>query len=962
MGDSANPLESVFKNLNLSSLSAVAGVTALVSAMKSFSSGVASIVNSTVNVSQGFETIQTGLTTIMQSAEKGKEAFEDLRKFSNETTFGVDELASASTQLLNVGMQFDEVKKKLTQLGDISGGSKEKFADLVDIFAKIQSTGRATQREIQQLAMRGLPIIQMLKDMGVEGTATAEDISQAFEQMAGAGGQFHGAMSNILDTIEGKKGEVQDFGKEVVVAFGEATSIVDIYKVGLGAVRDVMQKLSEALNVIAKNPFLKALTTGVFIGAIVGIGTTIMGVIIPALKAVAVQLGIVNALTYANPIGAIIGLITTAVTALTAVSIHFFNEAKKQHEELVQAQKEQIMLSAELRDLNLQDSSGSVYSDNIQDEISKLAELNLKVKETAKEWEQKLKTAVDVGDELGVAEINKLYQDQMVYLEEQGKEIKDKIRWLRQEEIMQQKLLEIEKQRLLAQARAKDNYKKIVEQISEEYNKLGKTTLEQQLAEYQAMRNASYKEYVYQDKGGGQVVKVGEREVKLDKESLKKLDELIADVKRQIAEAKGGKSWAERFKDVTGTEVSGASADTHWANQYMKELQDGADLQKRINDTWGEATTLQDDLNAQQKILNELMDSYIGLIAEGFDETSFTMQEMRKNLDEQKQKVQELKNKQQGEEIGGMALSFGTSVSGDLNSAVQGFKQGGIWGAIINTFLNAIANVIQGIEGADEVLNPITTAMQTFKPVLVAIIKLMTKFQPFVNGVMNELSKAFQQLLPLLDAISTIMQVINGILSAILLVLRYFQPILRVLAEAIKFIVNLLFGWLLDGLNSLTAQIEVNTQAEEENANALEKINEQYRNLTQSLREYEEYYLQKRRELNAENEINKLTAVNDMIITPEGKFSTHPDDYIMAMKKPYALGGNGGTLVNVTVKNEVGDYATATATQTTDANGNAQLMISISKKIAQDVATGSNGWDNALRSRDYRLAGSRLSM
>ena len=33
--------------------------------------------------------------------------------------------------------------------------------------------------------------------------------------------------------------------------------------------------------------------------------------------------------------------------------------------------------------------------------------------------------------------------------------------------------------------------------------------------------------------------------------------------------------------------------------------------------------------------------------------------------------------------------------------------------------------------------------------------------------------------------------------------------------------------------------------------------------------------------------------VNDLIVTPGGTFSTHPDDYIMAMKNPAALLGEG---------------------------------------------------------------------
>jgi hypothetical protein len=31
--------------------------------------------------------------------------------------------------------------------------------------------------------------------------------------------------------------------------------------------------------------------------------------------------------------------------------------------------------------------------------------------------------------------------------------------------------------------------------------------------------------------------------------------------------------------------------------------------------------------------------------------------------------------------------------------------------------------------------------------------------------------------------------------------------------------------------------------------------------------------------------------VDDLIVTPQGQFSTHPDDYIFAMKNPAALAG-----------------------------------------------------------------------
>jgi hypothetical protein len=45
------------------------------------------------------------------------------------------------------------------------------------------------------------------------------------------------------------------------------------------------------------------------------------------------------------------------------------------------------------------------------------------------------------------------------------------------------------------------------------------------------------------------------------------------------------------------------------------------------------------------------------------------------------------------------------------------------------------------------------------------------------------------------------------------------------------------------------------------------------------------------------------TLVNDLIVTPQGQFSTHPDDYIFAMKNPMELANEMRTVGNVSPVN-----------------------------------------------------------
>ena len=258
----------------------------------------------------------------MQSAEKGQQLFEDLRKFSFETTFGVDELASASSQLLNAGMAVSGLNDNLKMLGDLAQGDKGKFQELTSIFAKVQNTGRATSIQLQQLALRGIPIQKTLKEMGVTGTASAEQLTEAFKKLTDEGGQFHDAMNNIIDTIEGKRGFIADTLKEIYVNFGEVTGITDAYKSTLDFLYSILEKVNNKLMEWNENPIMKALMSGLLTAVLTGL-VTIIGVgLVSALMKINAQLAITA--TLSGPVG----WIALAVAGVAALGVAVVNLRK----------------------------------------------------------------------------------------------------------------------------------------------------------------------------------------------------------------------------------------------------------------------------------------------------------------------------------------------------------------------------------------------------------------------------------------------------------------------------------------------------------------------------------------------------------------------------------------------------------------------------------------------------------
>ncbi len=358
--------------------------------MKTLGSALGGAINNFAH----FESMQKGLETFFQDADKGKAKFEELRKMSNETTFGVDELANSFTQLANVGVNVDTIQEKLMMLGDVSQGNKQKFADLVSIYAKIQSTGKAGSEQLQMLAMRGLPIYDMLKKIGVQGTATGNDITRALQEMTKEGGQFHNAMNNINDTIEGKRGFVSDYLKEASVNFAELTGIADAYKKALDVIVNVVGTVSDKLLEWNENPVMKAIISGAFVSMITALGGVIAVSIIPKLIAV------IGHLTTINLLSGPAGWAVLAVAGITAVGVAMLSyknstkEAKEETEKLAKAVEDAKkkmgnnygllnvgVNPTETRSQKYQNESNTLklYEDNLANFTSKLEDAEKKV-------------------------------------------------------------------------------------------------------------------------------------------------------------------------------------------------------------------------------------------------------------------------------------------------------------------------------------------------------------------------------------------------------------------------------------------------------------------------------------------------------------------------------------------------------------------------------------------------------
>jgi len=100
--------------------------------------------------------------TFMGDMKKGGKFYNYIVEFSNVTPFTPEPLLEASKMLLGVGMTANNVKASLKTLGDIAGGSAERFRALALNFMQTKTQGKLTGRELRDFAIRGVPVLEMV--------------------------------------------------------------------------------------------------------------------------------------------------------------------------------------------------------------------------------------------------------------------------------------------------------------------------------------------------------------------------------------------------------------------------------------------------------------------------------------------------------------------------------------------------------------------------------------------------------------------------------------------------------------------------------------------------------------------------------------------------------------------------------------------------------------------------------
>ena len=301
----------------------------------------------------GAEAEQTSVafTTLVGSETKAKGMLDEIAKFAAASPFGKLDLTENAKTMLNFGVETGRVLPLLKQLGDISGGNKDRLQSLSLVLGQVSAAGRLQGQDNLQFINAGFNPLQELakmtgksyadlQDKMSKGQITFENVTQAIRHATGAGGKFFGMMDKQSQTAAGKFATVLDIiTQQAVDIYSKIQPLIsNTLNLLIKIIPVISSGITKVINVIeGVIEFVSRFKTEIgYLAAVVGVAAVVFNAHAIAMTAYAAVMGVVTAGTRiwagvqwllnvamsANPIG----LIIIGIAALVAAVVYCWNK------------------------------------------------------------------------------------------------------------------------------------------------------------------------------------------------------------------------------------------------------------------------------------------------------------------------------------------------------------------------------------------------------------------------------------------------------------------------------------------------------------------------------------------------------------------------------------------------------------------------------------------------------------
>lgn len=267
-----------------------------------------------IAAAQQYEQQEIAFTTLLKDKDKAIAAIKLIEKDAKETPYNLPDLIRANQLLVSAGVNTEDARGAIKALGNAiaaTGGGTAELNRLGVNLQQIKAVGKASALDVKQFAFAGINMYQMLAnatgknvDEVKEMDVTYDLIIDALNKASESGGMFEGAMEAQSYSLQGLRSNLEDVVnitlKDVVMQSGLFDILKKVVSVMVQWVTDAGPRLVAGMQTLTEK--IKAATEFYqeHKGIINAIVIFISAFFIPALIAVAVQMGINMVTAIAN--------------------------------------------------------------------------------------------------------------------------------------------------------------------------------------------------------------------------------------------------------------------------------------------------------------------------------------------------------------------------------------------------------------------------------------------------------------------------------------------------------------------------------------------------------------------------------------------------------------------------------------------------------------------------------------
>ena len=274
---------------------------------------------------------KTSFEVLLNSRKAAEQLVGDIRRYAIKSGYNETVLSKAVQTMLGFGVAKEKVIPVMKAIGDIARGDAQKYQSLTLAFSQMYSTGKLMGQDWLQMINAGFnPLTEIYRKTGIEidelkekmakGAISAQMVEEAFLS-ASKEGRFSGMMEKMSQTLQGQINLIR--GK--LISLG-----ISLYDMLKPIVMPVLKLASWGLGLVAKGFGYVAKYAQYVKPVIFGVGAALMyakarmaavwlwsKITSIGLRIQAFSWRALGAAVKANPIGFLLGILTTAIVYLT---------------------------------------------------------------------------------------------------------------------------------------------------------------------------------------------------------------------------------------------------------------------------------------------------------------------------------------------------------------------------------------------------------------------------------------------------------------------------------------------------------------------------------------------------------------------------------------------------------------------------------------------------------------------